>query len=76
MFFIAGLTDRVRAVGSGQFLCPNERGARPYQLLRRRRWITLFFIPLIPLGRGQDWVQCHGCGTSYDPRVLEAAPTQ
>lgn len=74
MFFIAGLTSRVKTVDAGEFFCPNEQGNRHYQHLEQRRWFTLFFIPLIPLGGRGAWVRCDGCGATYDPSVLQQHP--
>lgn len=69
MFFIAGLSTRTKTVDAGEFFCPNEQGLRGYRYLQLRRWFTLFFIPLIPLGQQGEWVQCDSCGTTYDPSV-------
>lgn len=74
MFFIMGLTTRTSTTGSGEFFCPNEGGTRPYRHLRARRWVTLFFLPLIPLGQQGEWVQCQSCGTTYDPSVAPRSP--
>jgi hypothetical protein len=74
MFFIAGLTTRTKTVDGGEFFCPNEQGTRRYRLLQLRRWFTLFFIPLIPLGQQGEWVECDGCGTTYDPGVVAQRP--
>lgn len=74
MFFIAGLTSRIKALEAGQFFCPNEQGTRGYQHLEQRRWFTLFFIPLIPLGGRGEWVQCQSCGATYDVGVLQQFP--
>jgi hypothetical protein len=71
MFFIAGLTSRMKSIDSGQFFCPNEQGTRHYQHLQQRRWFTLFFIPLIPLGQAGEWLQCQSCGATYDPGILQ-----
>ncbi|HSK95605.1 MAG TPA: hypothetical protein VK891_03230 [Euzebyales bacterium] len=71
MFFIAGLTTRSREVGTGTFVCPNEGGTRRYRHLQSRRWFTLFFVPLVPLNRRGDWVQCLGCGITYRADILD-----
>jgi hypothetical protein len=70
MFFIVGLRLRHSTAGTGTFRCPNERGDRSYERVRARRWFTLFFIPLIPLGTRREWVRCRGCGAAYGPDVL------
>ena len=74
MFFIAGLTTRRTTVDSGRFHCPNEGAVRGYQRLRARRWFTLFFVPLLPLGTRGDWVRCRSCAATYDSDVLHRHP--
>ena len=70
MFFIAGLKTRNSTVDRGRFRCPNEGAERGYRHVRARRWFTLFFIPLIPLGTNGEWVRCEGCGAIYGPDVV------
>jgi hypothetical protein len=70
MILIAGLKVRTTVTDTGMFHCPYEGGARHYQRLRARRWFTLFFIPLIPLGTVGEWVDCVGCGSRYRVDVL------
>lgn len=74
MFFILGMTSRHRTVESGRFTCPNEGQSRPFQHEQARRWFTLFFIPLIPLGKQSEWVRCQSCGATYGPDVLSRHP--
>ncbi len=69
MLVLLGLTTRRSTVSRGSFECPNEGGLRPYHQERSRRWFTLFFIPVVPLGRGDEWVRCGSCGATYDPDV-------
>lgn len=69
MFLLFGLTTRRSMIGQGDFACPNEGGLRPYLHERSRRWFTLFFLPVLPLGQGQEWVRCASCGATYDPDV-------
>lgn len=75
MFFIAGLTTRNRTVDEGTFFCPNDGGERRYRHVAARRWLTLFFLPLIPLGTQGEWVQCQSCGAMYDPDVVRRDPS-
>jgi hypothetical protein len=74
MFFIAGLKSRTKTVAEGRFRCPNEGADRPYRHLHARRWFTLFFIPLLPLGTQGEWVRCGGCGAQYGPDVTARHP--
>lgn len=72
MFFIAGLTHRRHTEGTGQFRCPNEGADRPYEHVRVRRWVTVFFLPLLPLGTVDEHVTCQSCGSVYPPSTLQA----
>jgi hypothetical protein len=63
-----------RALASGVFLCPDEGDDRPYALKSRQRFFTLFFIPLIPLKKFGNIVECQSCRTKYEETVL-ARPT-
>lgn len=69
---IFGWRSRAHTIGSGQFFCPREGGDRRYEHKEARRWFTLFFIPLIPLDRQGDFVECTSCKSTYYPTVLDA----
>ena len=75
MFLIAGLTTRNSTVDTGTFHCPVEGGTRRYRRMRARRWFTVFFIPLFPLGQRREWLQCLGCGSVIGTDVLDRQPT-
>lgn len=74
LFFILGMTSRRSTIDSGRFHCPNEGATRQFEHVRAKRWFTLFFIPLLPLGTQGEWVRCGGCGASYGPDVPERHP--
>lgn len=76
MIFIAGLRVRTTITDTGTFHCPNEGGDRRYQRLRARKWLTLFFIPVIPLNQRGEWVECLGCGSTYQVDVLARHSTR
>ena len=63
-----------RATGSGTLHCHRCGGDREYQSCTARRWIHVLFIPVIPLDRVAEHVQCTGCLTRYRIEVL-ALPT-
>ncbi len=54
----------------GDFACPRCQSMQPYQEFVNRRWFTLYFIPVIPMGTAGEYVQCFGCGSQFDPQVL------
>jgi zinc-ribbon family len=75
LLLIFGLRVFYRAVGQGVFHCQRCGGDREYRHRAGRRWFTLFFIPVIPLNRVGDHVQCSICGTRYRMDVLSLPTT-
>ena len=74
MLIIFGLRVFYRTIGQGAFHCQRCGGDREYRHRAGRRWITLLFIPVIPLTRVGEHVKCAVCGTWYRMGVL-ALPT-
>lgn len=58
----------------GQFHCPTCSSTRDYGLKRVRRFFTLYFIPLIPLDKLGEYVECLSCKDSYKTVVLDNDP--
>ena len=71
MLLIWGLRVFFRTISEGVFHCRNCGGDRQYRLRAGRRWFTLFFIPVIPLTRVGEHVQCQTCKTRYVVDVLK-----
>jgi hypothetical protein len=65
VFYFFGL------IGTGQFHCPNCGGDREYEHRTARRFFTLFFVPVIPLDKVGEVVQCRTCRVRFDPVVLQ-----
>jgi hypothetical protein len=74
VLIIFGLRVFYRTTGQGTFFCRRCGGDRRYRLRAGRRFLTLFFLPVIPLTRAGQHVQCLTCRTRYLPDVL-ALPT-
>jgi zinc-ribbon family len=70
LLIIFGIRVFYRSIGQGAFHCQRCGGDREYRHLAGRRWFTLFFIPVIPLGQAGDHVRCTVCGTRYRMEVL------
>jgi uncharacterized tellurite resistance protein B-like protein len=70
VLLIFGLSVFFRTVGQGDFHCPNCGGDRRYRQRVARRWFTLFFIPVIPLNRVGEVVECATCRTRFNLDVL------
>lgn len=58
----------------GEFHCPSCSSKQPYGLKRVRRFFTLYFIPIIPLDKLGEYVECKTCKDAYKPVVLEHDP--
>jgi hypothetical protein len=71
MILIWGLRARAKALSTGEFFCSHCGTDRSYVLQQVRRWFTLFFIPLFPVGKPLgEQVRCSTCGTRFAPEVL------
>jgi hypothetical protein len=75
MLLIWGLRVIYRTLGQGVFFCRRCGGDREYRHRAGRRFITVFFIPLIPLARTGEHVQCRTCKTRYVTEVLKLPTT-
>lgn len=70
MLLIFGLSVFFRTVGQGDFHCPSCGGDRHYRQRVARRWFTLFFLPVIPLNRVGEVVECAACRTRFNLGAL------
>ena len=61
-------------VKEGEFLCPQCATSQRYRHRKVRKFFTLYFIPLIPLGDQGEYVECQSCRGTFVPRVLEYKP--
>jgi rubredoxin len=67
MIFIGGVQPKTRDLEGSPRTCP--RCGEPRARLRRTdTYISLFFIPLIPISKGEPFVACEGCGHVFDER--------
>ena len=78
MFIIFGTRGRwSRKSESGQFACPSCGGDRTWVRSVLRRWFTLFFLPVFPIGKPvAEAVQCTTCGKRFSPDVLTRPTTE
>src|SRR3984957_15850976 len=65
LLIIWGLRVFYRTTGQGVFHCRRCGGDRNYRLRSGRRFFTVFFIPIIPLNKVGEHVQCATCKTRY-----------
>jgi uncharacterized tellurite resistance protein B-like protein len=62
---------------SGVFQCPNCGSKETFRFKASRPFLTLYFIPVLPIGGIEEFVQCGRCKNAFDPAVLtnRIAPT-
>jgi zinc ribbon protein len=70
VLIIWGLRTIYHVIGEGIFHCRRCGGDRQYKHKAGRRFFTLFFIPVIPLNKTGEHVQCQTCKTRYVTDVL------
>ena len=70
MLLIWGFRVFYHTVGQGVFHCRKCGGDREYRHRAGRRFCTLFFIPIVPLAKAGEHVQCTTCKTRYVLDVL------
>ena len=75
MLLVFGFRIRLSTVASLVLFCPTCGGDRVGARRSARRWFTLFWIPLIPLNRVGEVVECETCHTRYDPAVADQPTT-
>lgn len=54
----------------GTFYCPRCRAEVPYRGRHVRRFLTLYFIPLIPLDKMEEYIECLQCKNRFPRETL------
>ena len=72
-FIIFGWRAVTYSIGKGRFLCPGCGTEQDYRHRRVRRFFTLYFVPLIPLEKVGEFVECQMCNQKWQPLVLSPA---
>jgi uncharacterized tellurite resistance protein B-like protein len=68
---LIGTMNLTRTRDTGTFYCPGCGTNCTYRYRTRRPFLTLYFIPTIPVGAAEPFVQCDRCRASWDVGVLE-----
>ena len=61
MFFLFGIRNKAKAIAQQERTCTKCVRPTMHALVETKRWFTLFFIPVIPLG-GNYFARCGVCG--------------
>jgi WD40 repeat protein len=59
---------------AGTFHCPNCQVQCSYRRTSSRRWFTVFFIPVFPLGGANDLTECQTCFQKFQTAGLTSLP--
>jgi len=68
---IFGMRGVNSTMEKGEFNCPQCESDQMYKHKKVTRFFTLYFIPLIPLGRIGEFVECQNCKGTFIPKVLD-----
>jgi len=60
--------------GKGRFFCPTCRSDRAYVHRKVRRFVTVYGMPLLPLGLLGEYVECRQCRGTFRTEATASAP--
>ncbi len=66
-----GTTELTLTRGTGTFHCPNCDQMSPYRHRNKRMFLTIYFVPLIPLKLVEEFIECSTCKQTFEPDILE-----
>ncbi|MEL7472333.1 MAG: TerB family tellurite resistance protein [Planctomycetota bacterium] len=58
----------------GEFFCPQCQARRAHKKRRGRQFFHLYFIPIIPISGGHEFIQCQDCKGEFHLDVLSHDP--
>ena len=70
-FIIFGTRGVTYSAEKGDFWCPSCQSQQRYDHKRVRRFFTLYFIPLIPLDKLGEYIECSACDGTFQLDVLQ-----
>lgn len=72
-FIIFGWPKREKFVGSASpGFCEHCQNQTMWSHVKTRRWVSLFFVPVLPVSRASHWLVCDICGVSIEMDKEEA----
>lgn len=66
-----GTMNLTRTRDTGTFYCPNCNSLQDYRHRARRPFLTIYFIPVAPIGAAEEFIHCSGCRSNWDMTALE-----
>ena len=73
MTIIFGTKSKQKNLGIvGNFECSRCNNVSEWSLMHTQQWFTLFWIPIFPISKKHEYMQCPICGQGYEvPKDLE-----
>jgi uncharacterized tellurite resistance protein B-like protein len=71
---IYGTTGIKSVVKRGDFYCPNCNILHNYKHRKVVKWATLYFIPIFPMERVGEYIECQKCFGTWETTVLSFDP--
>ena len=68
---VIGTKCERKVLEAGYFPCPHCNTEREYYLIKEKKFITLFWIPIIPYGSISEYVECMKCESGFDQNDFE-----
>ncbi|MAY74182.1 MAG: hypothetical protein CMJ31_05530 [Phycisphaerae bacterium] len=62
--------------GRGHFHCPQCSARSAYRQRRARGFFHIYWIPLIPISGGKEYVRCDGCRSDFHLDILKHDPSK
>lgn len=67
---VIGTMDWPKTLETGQFFCPACESVQAFRRRVSRPFLTVYFIPIIPIGGLQEYVECQQCKTAFEPAIV------
>lgn len=68
---VIGTTNLTMKRGTGSFYCPTCSAQSPYTRKLVRQFLTIYFIPLIPLNKVREYLECGTCRGEFSPEAAD-----
>lgn len=69
-----GTYNWAKTIATGQFYCPKCVAVTDYRQRSSRPFLTVYFIPIIPIGGATQYVECTSCKIQYPESIIAPEP--
>jgi ribosomal protein L37AE/L43A len=70
MFIVFGTRGRHKKLGEGIFNCPQCGQQRAYHHKKIQRYLSLYFVPVVPMDTVTEYIECQTCGTTFQMEAM------